>query len=85
MGSHVLWRTGERGFVLATANRASQGFRIYPRVELAAAIDLALSCDRARGRGGACAGGFSAPNRVDPIIRRYLSWTVLGKRAMGAG
>ena len=53
--------------------------------ELAAAIDLTLSCDRARGRGGACAGGFSAPNRVDPIIRRYLSWTVLGKRAMGAG
>ena len=51
-------------------------------MELAAEIDPALSCDRARRGGGACVGGFSAPNRVDPTLRRHLSWTVLGKRAL---
>src|SRR5437762_4494029 len=102
VGGPVFWRNGERGFVLAAANRVSQRSEVTgcelptpnfclrapssklqaPGMELATTIDLALSCARARGSGGACAGGFSVPDRVDPIIRRYLSWTVLGQRAL---
>ena len=51
-------------------------------MELAAAIDPALSRDRARGRGPACADRFPAPDRIDPAICRHLSRALLGRCAM---